>query len=191
MSAVPPRPSWLVGTRLEAAGGFSWSRRESNPRRLARVSEYVTHRGVLPKEALESLRGTLLSSRFVARSPLMGTFQGSRGFAVIFTEAGRATLEERFPFLRDYLAQVMEPRSWRGLLPWRERLLGLRPERRRPNAFYLNLLLLEAGRGVGPPQSTSGRRQHNNRGRSSAAHTRAHHYKCNPEWGGYSWDRRP
>ncbi|HEX8536135.1 MAG TPA: 2OG-Fe(II) oxygenase, partial [Cystobacter sp.] len=57
--------------------------------------------------------------------------------------------EERFPFLRDYLAQALEPRSWRGLLPWRERLLGPRPERRRPNAFYLNLLLLEAGRGVG------------------------------------------
>ncbi|OJH35616.1 2OG-Fe(II) oxygenase [Cystobacter ferrugineus] len=113
------------------------------------MSEYVTHRGALPREALESLRGALLSSRFVARSPLMGTFQGSRGFALIFTEAGRATLEERFPFLRDYLAQVLEPRSWRGLLPWRERLLGPRPERRRPNAFYLNLLLLEAGRGVG------------------------------------------
>ncbi|WNG26645.1 2OG-Fe(II) oxygenase [Cystobacter fuscus] len=113
------------------------------------MSEYVTHRGALPKQALESLRGALLSSRFVARSPLMGTFQGSRGFAVIFTEAGRATLEERFPFLRDYLAQVLKPRSWRGLLPWRERLLGPRPERLRPNAFYLNLLLLEAGRGVG------------------------------------------
>ncbi|WNG17100.1 2OG-Fe(II) oxygenase [Cystobacter fuscus] len=113
------------------------------------MSEYVTHRGVLPGQALESLRGALLSSRFVARSPLMGTFQGSRGFALIFTEAGRATLEERFPFLRDYLAQVLEPRSWRGLLPWRERLLGPRPERLRPNAFYLNLLLLEAGRGVG------------------------------------------
>ena len=90
-----------------------------------------------------------LSSRFVARSPLMGTFQGSRGFAVIFTEAGRATAEERFPFLRDYLAQVLEPRSWRGLLPWRERLWGPRPERRLPNAFYVNLLLLAEGRGVG------------------------------------------
>lgn len=55
------------------------------------MSEYVTHRGVLPPAALESLRTTLLSSRFVARSPLMGTFQGSRGFAVIFTEAGRST----------------------------------------------------------------------------------------------------
>lgn len=98
---------------------------------------------------LEALREALLASRFVARSPLMGTFQGSRGFALIFTEAGRAKLEERFPFLRDYLALVLEPASWRGLLPWKERLLGPGRERRRPNAYYVNLLLLEPGRGVG------------------------------------------
>ena len=116
---------------------------------LRGVSEYVTHLNALPKARLEALREALLSSRFVARSTLMGTFQNSRGFAFIFTEAGRATLEERFPFLRDYLARVMDPESSRGLLPWRERLFGARKERRRPNAFYLNLLLLEAGRGVG------------------------------------------
>lgn len=132
--------------RDEASAG---RRGPAKPRRLRRVSEYVTHRDALAKTELECLRSTLLSSRFVARSPLMGTFQGSRGFALIFTEAGRDTLEERFPFLRDYLARVMEPRGWRGLLPWRERLLGPRPGRRAPNAFYLNLLLLEAGRGVG------------------------------------------
>jgi hypothetical protein len=113
------------------------------------VSEYVTHRNALPGPSLEALREALLRSRFVARSPLMGTFQASRGFAFIFTEAGRATLEERFPFLSEYLALVTSPKTARGLLPWRERLLGPRPERRRPNAFYLNLLLLEAGKGVG------------------------------------------
>ncbi len=119
------------------------------PARLWRVSEFVTHRGAMSAAKLEALREALLSSRFVARSPLMGTFQSSRGFALIFTEAGRAKLEERFPFLRDYLALVMDPASSRGLLPWRERLLGPRKERRRPNAFYVNLLLLEPGRGVG------------------------------------------
>ncbi len=113
------------------------------------MSEYVTHRGALSGAKLDALREALFGSRFVARSPLMGTFRSSRGFAFIFTEAGRATLEERFPFLRDYLARVMEPASWRGLLPWRERLFGARPERRKPNAFYLNLLLLEEGKGVG------------------------------------------
>ncbi|SEN16387.1 hypothetical protein SAMN05444354_13251 [Stigmatella aurantiaca] len=113
------------------------------------MSEYVTHRNALPGPSLEALREALLHSRFVARSPLMGTFQASRGFAFIFTEAGRATLEERFPFLSEYLALVTSPTTARGLLPWRERLFGPRPERLRPNAFYVNLLLLEAGKGVG------------------------------------------
>lgn len=113
------------------------------------MSEYVTHRHALPGERLEALRGALLSSRFVSRSPLMGTFQGSRGFAFIFTQAGREELEARFPFLRDYLELVTDPKSSRGLLPWRERLFGIRRRLRAPNAFYLNLLLLEAGKGVG------------------------------------------
>lgn len=113
------------------------------------MSDYVTYRGALKGPRLESLREALLASRFVARSQLMGTFQASKGFGFIFTEAGQATLLERFPFLTDYLSLVQEPRTTRGLLPWRERLFGPRPERLRPNAFYLNLLLLEAGKGVG------------------------------------------
>lgn len=113
------------------------------------MSEYVTHRDALARPQLEALREALLTSRFVARSPLMGTFQASRGFAFIFTEAGQATLLERFPFLSDYLALVRDPATTRGLLPWRERLFGTSKERLRPNAFYLNLLLLEAGKGVG------------------------------------------
>lgn len=113
------------------------------------MSEYVTHRRALPEEQLAALREALLSSRFVARSPLMGTFQASRGFAFIFTHAGRPALEERFPFLRDYLALVMDPASSRALRSWRERLTGSDPRRREPNAFYVNLLLLAPGKGVG------------------------------------------
>ncbi len=79
----------------------------------------------------------------------MGTFRASRGFAFIFTHEGRAPLEARFPFLSCYLARVLDPGSARGLLPWRERLLGARKERVLPNAFYLNLLLLDAGTAVG------------------------------------------
>ncbi|MCY1023683.1 2OG-Fe(II) oxygenase [Pyxidicoccus sp. MSG2] len=110
---------------------------------------YTTQREALPTPALEALREALLGSRFVARSPLMGTFRASRGFAFIFTHEGRATLEARFPFLSCYLARVLDPTSARGLLPWRERLLGARKERVLPNAFYLNLLLLDAGTAVG------------------------------------------
>jgi hypothetical protein len=114
-----------------------------------RVRAYVSHREALPGPELEALRDALLGSRFVARSPLMGTFRASRGFAFIFTLEGRATLEARFPFLSRYLERVMDPAGVRGLLPWRERLFGPRAERPRPNAFYLNLLLLDAGTGVG------------------------------------------
>lgn len=110
---------------------------------------YVSHRQALPGPELEALRDALLGSRFVARSPLMGTFRASRGFAFIFTLEGRATLEARFPFLSRYLERVMDPAGVRGLLPWRERLFGPKPGRPRPNAFYLNLLLLDAGTGVG------------------------------------------
>ncbi len=113
------------------------------------MSEYVTHRDALTGTRLDALREALLASRFVARSPLMGSFQASKGFAFIFTEAGQATLLERFPFLADYLSLVMDPATTRGLLPWRERLFGPRKERPRPNAFYLNLLLLEEGKSVG------------------------------------------
>ena len=114
------------------------------------MSEYVTHRRALPEERLTALREALLSSRFVARSPLMGTFQGSRGFAFIFTHVGRLELEERFPFLRDYLALVTDPAGSQGLRPLRERFLSWKkPQRPVPNAFYINLLLLEPGRGVG------------------------------------------
>ncbi|MDY7231571.1 2OG-Fe(II) oxygenase [Hyalangium rubrum] len=113
------------------------------------MSEYVTHRAALAGPQLGSLREALLSSRFVASSPLMGTFEASRGFAFVFTEAGQATLLERFPFLTDYLARVRDPATTRGLRPWRERLFGPRQERPRPNAFYVNLLLLEEGKAVG------------------------------------------
>lgn len=98
---------------------------------------------------IEALRKALLSSRFVATSPLTGSFQASRGFAFVFTEEGQTTLLDRFPFLSDYLSLVTDPATTRGLLPWRERLFGPREDRPRPNAFYINLLLLEAGKSVG------------------------------------------
>jgi hypothetical protein len=113
------------------------------------VSEYVTHRNAMPDSGIEALRKALLSSRFVATSPLTGSFQASRGFAFVFTDEGRATLLSRYPFLADYLALVTDPATTRGLLPWRERLFGSRQPRPRPNAFYVNLLLLQEGKSVG------------------------------------------
>ncbi|MGE6759866.1 2OG-Fe(II) oxygenase [Corallococcus interemptor] len=113
------------------------------------MPEYVTHRDAMPRAELEALGDALLGSRFVARSPLMGTFRASRGFAFIFTCEGRATLEARFPFLSVYLRRILDDDTARGLLPWTQRWFGGRDTRPRPNAFYLNLLLLDAGTPVG------------------------------------------
>ena len=114
------------------------------------MPEYVTHRDALPRAELESLGDALLGSRFVARSPLMGTFRASRGFSFIFTQAGRVTLEERFPFLSAYLRCILDGDSARELVPPpRRRWFGARAPALRPNAFYLNLLLLDAGTPVG------------------------------------------
>ena len=114
------------------------------------MPEYVTHRDALPRAELESLGDALLGSRFVARSPLMGTFRASRGFSFIFTQAGRATLEERFPFLSAYLRCILDGDSARELVPPpRRRWFGARAPSLKPNAFYLNLLLLDAGTPVG------------------------------------------
>ncbi|NBD09145.1 MULTISPECIES: 2OG-Fe(II) oxygenase [Corallococcus] len=113
------------------------------------MPEYVTHRDALPRAELAALGDALLGSRFVARSPLMGTFRASRGFAFIFTAEGRATLEARFPFLTAFLRRTLDGDSAKGLQPWTRRWFGGRAPRPRPNAFYLNLLLLDAGTPVG------------------------------------------
>ncbi|MBU8897096.1 2OG-Fe(II) oxygenase [Corallococcus sp. H22C18031201] len=113
------------------------------------MRDFVTRRNAFSDAERVALRDALLGSRFVARSPLMGTFRASRGFAFIFTHEGRAALEQRFPFLGPYLSRVLDPQSARGLWPWRERWWGARPGRPRPNAYYLNLLLLDAGTEVG------------------------------------------
>jgi hypothetical protein len=112
--------------------------------------EYVILRDALPRAELEALGDALLGSRFVARSPLMGTFRASRGFSFIFTQEGRATLEERFPFLSAYLRCILDGDSASRLPPKPRRWFDLRARASpRPNAWYVNLLLLGAGTPVG------------------------------------------
>jgi len=111
------------------------------------MPEYVVIPRALDKPAVESLRTQLLSSPYVAHSTLGGSFRGSRGFAITFTQEGRPSLEERFPFLRGYLAQALAPEAGQRLLPWHARFRGRMGVL--PNAFYLNLLILADGGSVG------------------------------------------
>lgn len=111
------------------------------------MPEYVAYPHAFDAAAVEHLKSDLLASPYVARSTLAGSFRGSRGFAIVFTHEGRAALEKRFPFLPGYLARALNPDIGRRLQPWPRRLFGR--DARTPNAFYLNLLLLGDGGGVG------------------------------------------
>lgn len=99
----------------------------------------------LPPERARELGARLRAHALVGRSQLTGTFEGSRGFGVAFTGAGRTTVRDRFPFLGPFLDLVASvpvdllPRR----APWPSRA------RATPSAFYLNVLVVERGQGVG------------------------------------------
>src|SRR5687767_12866795 len=101
------------------------------------MPEYVIHRRALEPARVESLRREVLSSPYVGRSTLVGSFQGSRGFAITFTAEGRARLEQRFPFLTPYLSLALDRAPGRQLTPLLLRPFGKHRERI-PNAYYLN-----------------------------------------------------
>lgn len=111
------------------------------------MPELLRRRRALPEEALRALDERLFASPFIGESPLAGTFEGSRGFALVFTERGRAEVLTRFPYLGPFLESALSEPLAARLLSFKERLFGVRP--RRANAFYLNLLLLGPGDFVG------------------------------------------
>lgn len=88
----------------------------------------------MDEATLRGLEDGLLRSPLLGRSTLAGSFRESYGFAVTFTEAGRAELLRRFPPLGTALQALAPPES-----------MAPRP----PNAWYLNLLQLPPGKGVG------------------------------------------
>jgi hypothetical protein len=112
------------------------------------VPELVRWPHALEPAPLARLRKAVLSSPFVGGSPLAGGFYASRGFAVTFRLDGLGDLLERFPYFEPYLRLALSADARRALLPWPLRLApaALVPA---PNAFYLNVLLLDPGEGVG------------------------------------------
>lgn len=113
------------------------------------MREFLRYDQALPAPQLHQLRHAALTSDYVGNSPLVGTFQASRGFAVTFTDEGREDFPHRFPFLEPFLQLALDPRSFRRLFTWRERLTH-RLVALQPNGFFLNLLLVPSGARVGP-----------------------------------------
>lgn len=111
------------------------------------MPEFAYIRRALRPERLQPLRDALLGSPLVSNSTLAGTFEQSHGFAITFKREGRAQIEQRFPPLTDYFAQVLGERAMRALQPWWSRL------RKRPvvvpNCWYMNLLLVGEGGTIG------------------------------------------
>lgn len=110
-----------------------------------RTRPFVSIRAALEPRAFVDLRDFLLRSPLVSRSTLAGSFRSSRGFGVAFTLTGRARVEERWPVLAPFLAQVLD-RGSQARIRWAWR----RAHSPTPaNAFFLNVLLLGPGGGVG------------------------------------------
>jgi hypothetical protein len=95
--------------------------------------------------AAEALAARIMAHPLVGRSQLIGTFEGSRGFGIALTSANKSALRERFPFFSEPLAHF--ERCPVHMLP-RSRLFSF-SDRRLPNAYYMNVLVVEDGQGVG------------------------------------------
>lgn len=111
------------------------------------MPEFAYIRHALPPERLQPIREVLLGSPFVSHSTLGGAFEQSHGFAMTFQRDGREQIEQRFPPLKEYFAQVLGEPAVRALQSWWGRL------RKKPvvvpNAWYLNLLLVGEGGTIG------------------------------------------
>ena len=115
-----------------------------------RPLQLAPHRRVrraLAGAELAAVREGVLGSPLIGSSTLAGSFQGSRGFGVTFTEAGIPELLRRFAFLEPYWERVRAGPPERRLQPLLRRLSTAAPPA--PNAYFLNLLVLGAGASVG------------------------------------------
>ena len=100
---------------------------------------HVLHPDFASPPVLQALQANLLNHPLVGPSPLKGTFDKTRGFALVFTTAGIEEVHKRFSCLAPFLEEITKPhiiqRSW----------AGLRSTQIPCNAFYLNLLMVPAG----------------------------------------------
>lgn len=98
----------------------------------------------LDEAALAGLRDGVLASHLLGDSPLGGTFAATRGFSVTFHRTRVADVVERFPFAAPFLALALDVERAREVQ--HKPLLGGPPV---ANAFYMNVLVVPPGAGVG------------------------------------------
>jgi hypothetical protein len=112
------------------------------------MPEFVLRPHAVEPVPLRRLREAVLASPYVGDSPLAGSFDVSRGFALTFKREGLPELQRRFECLGPFLDLALAPEALALLRPWPLSLL--QPRRSSlPNAFYLNLLLVGPEAGVG------------------------------------------
>lgn len=107
------------------------------------MESVVTTDDAVDPERVALLRDAVLQSALLGESPLGGTFLATRGFSVTFHRARRRDVAARFPFLESFLALALDEKRTSAVQP--RRLLGGTP---RPNAFYLNVLVVPPGASV-------------------------------------------
>jgi hypothetical protein len=95
----------------------------------------------LAPDALVALRDGVLGSHLLGDSPLGGTFSATRGFSVTFHRTRIQDVVARFPFVAPFFAVALDARPVQ-----RKPLLGGAPA---PNAYYMNVLVVPPGAGVG------------------------------------------
>ena len=98
----------------------------------------------LDERALSALRDGVLASHLLGDSPLGGTFAATRGFSVTFHGSHVRDVVARFPFVAPFLDIALDGPRVQGVQ--RKPLLGGPPA---PNAFYMNVLVVPPGAGVG------------------------------------------
>lgn len=94
--------------------------------------------------ALATLRDGVLASHLLGDSPLGGTFAATRGFSITFHRTRVADVVARFPFAAPFLDLALDVERVREVQ--HKPLLGGPPV---PNAFYMNVLVVPSGAGVG------------------------------------------
>ena len=109
------------------------------------MAEYRQTKNALTERQFVALRDALMRSPFVSSSQLNGAFVTSRGFGMAFTAEGRPEVVARVPELAPFLELAIDRLAEAQLVAfWAKKRV------QRPNAWYLNLLLVGSAGGVAP-----------------------------------------